>query len=426
MPFASFQINPVPEYDEITELIPQLYICGASSLTLNNMNKYNISLIINATTEVPSVRSLGSIPRIKLWLDDTPSTNIYQYFDLISDQIETMIASGGNVLVHCVAGISRSATICLAFLTKFCCKSLRQAYQLMAQKRPFVRPNIGFWRQLIIYEHLSIFHQRRLLNHAEGGGFPVINRNFNRYWKRCRKALNRILRKMSPVSFNVNPEYAQITEIVRGLFICGVSSLTAENMKKYDISFIVNATNEVPNVQSLGNIPRVKLWLEDTPQASIYPLLDQQTDQIEAVIASGGNVLVHCVAGISRSAAICLAFLTKFRCKSLRQAYQLMAQKRPVVKPNIGFWRQLIAYEQDIKQSVGTIQLIRDKTHLDQVIPDVYLDKETGFQKLSFIRDADEYENGCNCESRNRRNSGARLKFRPVLEPVLECVEATA
>ncbi|VDM07975.1 unnamed protein product [Wuchereria bancrofti] len=136
--------------------------------------------------------------------------------------------------------------------------------------------------------------------------------------------------------------------------------------------------------------------------------------------------MVHCVAGISRSAAICLAFLTKFRCKSLRQAYQLMAQKRPVVKPNIGFWRQLIAYEQDIKQSVGTIQLIRDKTHLDQVIPDVYLDKETGFQKLSFIRDADEYENGCNCESRNRRNSGARLKFRPVLEPVLECVEATA
>lgn len=50
---------------------------------------------------------------------------------------------------------------------------------------------------------------------------------------------------MSPISFNVNPEYAQITEIVRGLFICGVSSLTAENMIKYNISFIVNATNEV-------------------------------------------------------------------------------------------------------------------------------------------------------------------------------------
>nr|CDQ02924.1 Bm2340, isoform a [Brugia malayi] len=131
VPFASFQINPVPEYDEITELIPQLYICGASSLTLNNMNKYNISLIINATTEV-----------------------CFEISNLL--QIETVISSGGNVLVHCMAGVSRSATICLAFLTKFCCKSLRQAYQLMAQKRPFVRPNIGFWRQLIIYEDVLL------------------------------------------------------------------------------------------------------------------------------------------------------------------------------------------------------------------------------------------------------------------------------
>lgn len=72
--------------------------------------------------------------------------------------------------------------------------------------------------------------------------------------------------------------------------------------------------------------------------------------QIEAEIASGGNVLVHCVAGVSRSATICLAFLTKFHCSSLRQAYHLMARKRPLVRPNIGFWRQLIAYEQVIQQ----------------------------------------------------------------------------
>ncbi|VDO37272.1 unnamed protein product [Onchocerca flexuosa] len=149
---TSFLINPTPEYGQITELVPRLFICDASSLTWDNMNKYKISLIINATTEVPSIRSLGSIPRIKLWLDDTPSTDIYQYFDLISDQIEMTIAAGSNVLVHCVAGISRSATICLAFLTKFRCKSLRQAYLLMAQKRSLVRPNVGFWRQLITYE----------------------------------------------------------------------------------------------------------------------------------------------------------------------------------------------------------------------------------------------------------------------------------
>lgn len=58
---------------------------------------------------------------------------------------------------------------------------------------------------------------------------------------------------------------------------------------------------------------------------------------------------MHCVAGVSRSAAICLAYLTKFHCKSLRAAYHLMATKRKMVRPNLGFWRQLIDFEQVTK-----------------------------------------------------------------------------
>ncbi|VDN05504.1 unnamed protein product, partial [Thelazia callipaeda] len=132
----------------------------------------------------------------------------------------------------------------------------------------------------------------------------------------------------------------------------------------------------VPNIQALGKIPRIKLWLQDNTLTSVYPILDLETDQIESVISAGGNVLVHSVAGISRSATICLAYLTKFRCKSLREAYHVMSKTRPLVRPNIGFWRQLIAYEQDIKQSKGTVRLIKDKTNFDELIPDVYFSQE--------------------------------------------------
>lgn len=96
------------------------------------------------------------------------------------------------------------------------------------------------------------------------------------------------------ISFRVNPEYAQISEIIPGLFICGVSSLTGEEMKKNKITHIINATNEVsfqyfpyktlkfqvPNLRSLGDIQRTKLWLEDTPQTYIYPHLELQSDQV--------------------------------------------------------------------------------------------------------------------------------------------------
>ncbi|VDK66975.1 unnamed protein product [Anisakis simplex] len=146
--------------------------------------------------------------------------------------------------------------------------------------------------------------------------------------------------------FCVNEKNAQMTEVVSGLYICGVTALTAENMQKYNIALIVNATTEVPNARSLGSIARVKLWLEDTTKADLYPHLHLLCDQIEEAISQGANVLVHCVAGVSRSAAICLAFLVKYHNMSLRDAYFHMASRRPLVRPNLGFWRQLIAFEQ--------------------------------------------------------------------------------
>lgn len=53
---------------------------------------------------------------------------------------------------------------------------------------------------------------------------------------------------MAPLSFQVNPEFAQISELVPRLFISGVSALSAANMKAFQITLIVNVTKEVPNL----------------------------------------------------------------------------------------------------------------------------------------------------------------------------------
>ncbi|CAJ0566131.1 unnamed protein product, partial [Mesorhabditis spiculigera] len=81
-----------------------------------------------------------------------------------------------------------------------------------------------------------------------------------------------------------------------------------------------------------------------------------------AIIEDGSRVLVHCVAGVSRSASIVLAYLTKYHCRSLRDAYHLMKMKRPLVRPNLGFWRQLIAFEQNIKETPGSVRLVTRST----------------------------------------------------------------
>ncbi|KAJ1372522.1 hypothetical protein KIN20_034698 [Parelaphostrongylus tenuis] len=222
------------------------------------------------------------------------------------------------------------------------------------------------------------------------------------------------------ISFHVNPEYAAISEIVPGLFICGVSALTSEVMKKNKITHIINATTEVPNLRSLGDIQRTKLWLEDTPQTYIYQHLELQSDQIQVIIADGGRVLVHCVAGVSRSASICLAFLTKYRCRSLREAYHLMKSKRPMVRPNLGFWRQLIAFEQNVKENPGSVRLVRDQAQPDCLLPDVYLSIAIQPHPVNAEQDSERQVD----ESRERRSSGVRPKFQPVLEPLAEITEA--
>ncbi|KHN84655.1 Dual specificity protein phosphatase 14 [Toxocara canis] len=226
---------------------------------------------------------------------------------------------------------------------------------------------------------------------------------------------------MSGVSFRVDAEYAKITEIVPGLFICGVIELNAENMAKHQITHIINATDEVPNLRSLGNIQRCKLWLEDTPQTYIYPHLELQSDQIEALLSDGGKVLVHCVAGVSRSASICLAYLTKYRCRSLRDAYDLMAEKRPLVRPNIGFWRQLIAFEQEIKKCHGSVRLVQDEAQEDKLVPDVYLRTTIAQPKKSVGERKKRALNGKRVSS-----SISKLRFQPILETLPELVEAAA
>ncbi len=58
----------------------------------------------------------------------------------------------GRVLVHCIAGVSRSVTFLLMHLIAVHRVALRQAYDFVHFRRPYIIPNEGFRLQLALFE----------------------------------------------------------------------------------------------------------------------------------------------------------------------------------------------------------------------------------------------------------------------------------
>jgi protein-tyrosine phosphatase len=85
-------------------------------------------------------------------VEDLPWSPLDSYFDVVADKIATNRDRGIKTLVHCVAGVSRSASLCIVYLMKHDNLTLRQAYQHVKSARPIIRPNAGFWQQMVDYE----------------------------------------------------------------------------------------------------------------------------------------------------------------------------------------------------------------------------------------------------------------------------------
>lgn len=89
--------------------------------------------------------------------------------------------------------------------------------------------------------------------------------------------------------------------------------------------------------------------LRDSEDQSLLPYLDDLVDFVADAVRAGGKVVVHCVAGVSRSASVVLAYLVREHGMTLREAHDHVIARRPVVNPNMGFWIALVEYERNVR-----------------------------------------------------------------------------
>ncbi|NWZ93834.1 DUS4 phosphatase, partial [Nesospiza acunhae] len=98
--------------------------------------------------------------------------------------------------------------------------------------------------------------------------------------------------------------------------------------------------------------------VEDNHKADISSWFMEAIEFIDSVKECCGRVLVHCQAGISRSATICLAYLMMKKRVKLEEAFEFVKQRRSIISPNFSFMGQLLQFESQVLATSYAVEAV--------------------------------------------------------------------
>ncbi|XP_010767201.1 uncharacterized protein [Notothenia coriiceps] len=232
--------------------------------------------------------------------DDSPSFDLSHYFFPSAEYIQSALdTAGARVFVHCAVGVSRSASLVLAYLMIHQNYTLLEAINKVKEHR-WIFPNTGFLKQL--------------------------------------RALDMKTRK-SAVAQNKT------------------------SLQKLGITHVLNAAHSkrgsVGNQSFYGNdFVYCGIPADDSTHFDLDVYFNPAADFIhKALKTHDGKVLVHCIMGMSRSSTLVLAYLMIYHQLPLKRALQKLIQKRAIY-PNRNFLALLLDLDLQLTRKEKTCQIL--------------------------------------------------------------------
>lgn len=172
-------VNTIPHWEYVSKIDEYIFLGGVpypdniTKETVTDANKSPVGHIIDLG--IALVISLfdekckdirwefpPTVKHMKYYLPDNAEYQISTHFDEIADKIKQCVDAKINVFIHCHMGISRSATVLIAYFIKYgvpkptgMIKKNPTAFEAMYyvwSKRMCINPNPGFMKQLNVYQ----------------------------------------------------------------------------------------------------------------------------------------------------------------------------------------------------------------------------------------------------------------------------------
>jgi len=136
-------------------IVPRLYLTDYGTATdaseLSRLSVTHVVSVLDHNLTLPDF--IKDENKLHIRVQDHPGVNLLDSLERTTNFISEALTQNSTnvVLVHCLMGISRSATVVCAYLIATKRMKAGEAIKYVQSKRQIVCPNIGFRRQLETY-----------------------------------------------------------------------------------------------------------------------------------------------------------------------------------------------------------------------------------------------------------------------------------
>ncbi|CAK6956706.1 dual specificity protein phosphatase PHS1-like [Scomber scombrus] len=293
--------------------------------------------------------------------DDSPSFDLSRYFFPSAEYIQNALdTAGARIFVHCAVGVSRSASLVLAYLMIHHHKTLLEAINKVKEHR-WIFPNRGFLKQL------------RALDRS------LMTKNIFLLTKLCpdtcmdtcssaalkgKKKEYLTVKDLQKLLDSCKLHLSQVDEVWPNIYIGNLA--VAQNkavLLKLGITHVLNAAHSkqgsIGNQSFYGNdFVYCGIPADDSTHFDLDVYFQPAADFIHKALKSpDGKVLVHCIMGMSRSSTLVLAYLMIYHHLPLKQALQKLIHKRAIY-PNRNFLALLLDLDLQMTRKKKTCQIL--------------------------------------------------------------------